>query len=96
MKKILVIITLILCFCSCIKRSSARSVDLNNDTTVTLVEPKFQVIFQGTMWVIMYINDSTFLCIPGYNNPATGDENRPRLLQISNGRETKEVIDELS
>ena len=96
MKKILIIITLILCFCSCIKQSPARSVDLSNDTTVTLTEPKFQVIFQGTMWVIMYINDSTFLCIPGYNNPATGDENRPRLLQISNGREAKEVIDELS
>ena len=96
MKKILVIITLILCFCSCIKQSPVKSVDLNNDTTVTLIEPKFQVIFQGTMWVIMYINDSTFLCIPGYNNPATGAENRPRLLQISNGREAKEVIDELS
>lgn len=96
MKKILVIITLILCFCSCVKQSSVKSVDLSNDTTVTLIEPKFQVIFQGTMWVVMYINDSTFLCIPGYNNPATGDENRPRLLQISNGREAKEVIDELS
>ena len=96
MKKILVIITLILCFCSCVKQSPARSVSLENNTAVTSSGARFDVIFEGTMWVIMYINDSTFLCIPGYNNPATGDENRPRLLQISNGREAKEVIDELS
>lgn len=96
MKKILVIITLILCFCSCIKRTSAESGSLGNKTATTSTGAKFDVIYENTMWTVMYINDSTFLCIPNYNNPATGEENRPRLLQINNDRGTKEVIDELS
>ena len=96
MKKILVIITLISCFCSCIKRTSAESGSLGNKTATTSTGAKFDVIYENTMWTVMYINDSTFLCIPGYNNPVEGEENRPRLLQISKEREAEKTIDELS
>ncbi len=96
MKKILVIITLILCLCSCVKRTSAESGSLGNKTATTSTGAKFDVIYENAIWTVMYINDSTFLCIPNYNNPATGEENRPRLLQVSNDRGTKEIIDELS
>ena len=96
MKKILVIITSILCLCSCVKRTSAESGSLGNKTAITSTGAKFDVIYENTMWTVLYVNDSTFLCIPGYNNPVEGEENRPRLLQISNGHEAKEVIDEIS
>lgn len=88
MKRILIGLLLVVTLIGCIKPVVA-----NQETEEKVGNG---IIYQNRLWTIMYINDSTLLCIPGNDNPAEGEGNVPKIIQIKDERRAEEIINEVS
>ena len=88
MKRILIGFLLVITLIGCIKPVVA-----NQETEE---EVGNEIIYQNRLWTIMYINDSTLLCIPGNDNPAEGEKKKKKIIQIKDERRAEEIIDEVS